>query len=152
MSGVFRNIDSPTPSLPGECVPPAFGAGGGHTHWVERGWGVNILEEARHSSVLYICKYFVVGNIPVQNYALLALSSFALFLQSKFAVFLPPKKLPFQLLKSTRCSVLRRIFLMIFCLLNFCTFYANHFCQENIYHRTPPASIPLVLQGCLAKG
>jgi hypothetical protein len=22
MSGVFRNIDPPTPSLPGECVPP----------------------------------------------------------------------------------------------------------------------------------
>ncbi len=26
----------------GECTPPpAFGAGGGHTPWVERGWGVN---------------------------------------------------------------------------------------------------------------
>ncbi len=24
---------------PGECVPPAFGAGGGHTRWVERGVG-----------------------------------------------------------------------------------------------------------------
>ncbi len=23
------------------------------------GWGVNILEDARHSSVLYLCKYFV---------------------------------------------------------------------------------------------
>ncbi len=22
-------------------------------------WGVNILEDARHSSVLYVCKYFV---------------------------------------------------------------------------------------------
>jgi hypothetical protein len=31
MSGVFRNID---PSPPGECVPPAFGAGGGQTRWV----------------------------------------------------------------------------------------------------------------------
>ncbi len=41
------------------CVPPAFSAGGGHTRWVERGWGVNIVEDARHSSVLYICKYFV---------------------------------------------------------------------------------------------
>ena len=29
---------------------PAFGAGGGHTHWVER--GVTILEDARHSIVL----------------------------------------------------------------------------------------------------
>ncbi len=43
MSGVFQNID---PSPPGECVPPppAFGAGGGHTRWVERGWGVNSSE------------------------------------------------------------------------------------------------------------
>jgi hypothetical protein len=27
MSGVFQNIDPSTPSPPGECVPPAFGAG-----------------------------------------------------------------------------------------------------------------------------
>jgi hypothetical protein len=42
MSGVFQNIDPPppTPSPPGECVPAhAFGAGGGHTRWVERGLG-----------------------------------------------------------------------------------------------------------------
>jgi hypothetical protein len=39
--------------------PPAFGAGGGQTRWVERGWGFNILEDARHCSVLYIRKYFV---------------------------------------------------------------------------------------------
>ncbi len=25
---------------------------------MERAWGVNILEDAGHSSVLYICKYF----------------------------------------------------------------------------------------------
>ncbi len=55
MSGVFP----PPPSPPGECVPPAFGTGGGHPRWVERGWGVNILEDARHSSVLYIFQYFV---------------------------------------------------------------------------------------------
>jgi hypothetical protein len=36
MSGVFRNIDPPQP---GECVPLAFGEGGGHTRWVEKGWG-----------------------------------------------------------------------------------------------------------------
>jgi len=57
MSGVFQNID---PSPPGECVPPAFNAGGGHTHWAERGWGVYSLEDARHCSVLYMCKYFVI--------------------------------------------------------------------------------------------
>ncbi len=32
-------ILTPTPSPPGECVPPAFGAGGGQTGWVVRGWG-----------------------------------------------------------------------------------------------------------------
>jgi hypothetical protein len=36
MSLVFQNIDPPPP---GECVPPAFGAGGGHTRWVEKGVG-----------------------------------------------------------------------------------------------------------------
>jgi hypothetical protein len=57
MSGVFRNIDPP-PHLTGRRVctppPPAFGAGGGHTRWVERGWGVNSPEDARLCSVLYI--------------------------------------------------------------------------------------------------
>jgi hypothetical protein len=60
MSGVFRNID---PSPPGECLPPpAFGAEGGHTPWVDRRWGVNSLEDARHCSVLYICKYLCFKN------------------------------------------------------------------------------------------
>ncbi len=45
MSGVFRKIDPPPP--PGECVPPAFGAG-----W-RGGEGVNSSEDARHCSVLY---------------------------------------------------------------------------------------------------
>ncbi len=43
--------------------PPAFGVEGGHTRWVERGWGVNISEDARHCSVLYTCKYFVVLDL-----------------------------------------------------------------------------------------
>jgi hypothetical protein len=67
MSGVFQNIDPrPTPSPPGECVYlPAFGAGGGHTRWVERGGGglIFILEDARHRSVLYIRMYFVETGI-----------------------------------------------------------------------------------------
>jgi len=44
------------------CPPPAFGAGGGHTRCVERGWGINCSEDARHCSVLYICKYFVINT------------------------------------------------------------------------------------------
>jgi hypothetical protein len=59
MSGVFQNIDLPLPHFPASVYPPVFGTGGGHTRWVERGCGVNILEDARHSSVLFICKYFV---------------------------------------------------------------------------------------------
>jgi hypothetical protein len=45
MSGVFQNIDPRPPHR----RPPAFGAGGGHTRWMEREWGVNTLEDARHA-------------------------------------------------------------------------------------------------------
>jgi hypothetical protein len=48
---------SPPPNHPASVYLPAFGAGGGHTRWLERGWA-NILEDARHNSVLYICKFF----------------------------------------------------------------------------------------------
>jgi hypothetical protein len=59
MAGVFQTIDPHPPNR--HHPPPAFGAGLGHTRWVEMGvgGGVNILEDARHSSVLYVCKYFV---------------------------------------------------------------------------------------------
>ncbi len=42
----------------------AFGAGGGHTRWGGEGvWGgFNSSEDARHCSVLYICKYFVMSK------------------------------------------------------------------------------------------
>jgi hypothetical protein len=60
MPGVFQKIEPPPPSLPGECVPPAYGAWGGHTRWVERGVGGQYFGRRRYSSVLYICKYFVL--------------------------------------------------------------------------------------------
>jgi hypothetical protein len=44
-------------------TPHPLTAGGGHTRWGERGWGVNSSEDARHCSVLYICKYFVGGTM-----------------------------------------------------------------------------------------
>jgi hypothetical protein len=79
MSGVFRNIDPPTPPPQrpawGSPPPPAFGARGGHTRWVETGWGVNSSEDARHCSVLYICKYFVTWSICVGENFLLFLYS-----------------------------------------------------------------------------
>jgi hypothetical protein len=64
MSDVFQNIDPPPPHRSASVYPPAaFGAGGGHTRWVERGWGFNILEDAKNCSVLYIRKYFVAMYI-----------------------------------------------------------------------------------------
>ncbi len=59
MSGVFRNIDLSQPHRPATL---AFGAGGGHTREEEGGDG-NSSEDARHCSVLYICKYFVSPNL-----------------------------------------------------------------------------------------
>ncbi len=53
-------------ALPGsvQCVPPRLWCGG-RTHSLGgEGWGVNLLEDVRHSSVLYICRYFVVCTIP----------------------------------------------------------------------------------------
>jgi hypothetical protein len=63
MSGVLENIDPPPPHRPASVYPPPLWCGGGHTRWVERGWGVNSLEDARHCSVLYIRKYFVAVTI-----------------------------------------------------------------------------------------
>jgi hypothetical protein len=65
MPGVLQHIElwTPPPHRPASVYPPPpppLVRGGGHTRWVEKGWGVNILEDGRHSSVLYICKYFVV--------------------------------------------------------------------------------------------
>ncbi len=51
MSGVFQNIDHPP------CHRPVPLAG-----WRGKG-GVNILEDARHCSVLYICMYFVTPSL-----------------------------------------------------------------------------------------
>jgi hypothetical protein len=50
VSGVFQHIDPPHPlSTQRVCPPPAPKAGGGvHTRREVRGWGVNILEDARH--------------------------------------------------------------------------------------------------------
>jgi hypothetical protein len=64
MSGVFGNVYPPAPHRPASV---AFDAGGGHTRWVERGGGVNSSEDARHCSVLCICKYFVTYSYAYCN-------------------------------------------------------------------------------------
>jgi hypothetical protein len=55
----------PPPHRPASVYPPPFGARVGHTRWVERGCGVNSSEDARHCSVLYICKYFVMSTFLI---------------------------------------------------------------------------------------
>jgi hypothetical protein len=44
---VFQIIDPPSPSPPGEWVPPAFVAGGGQTRQAERGMGGGIFWKTR---------------------------------------------------------------------------------------------------------
>ncbi len=51
MSCVFQNIDPPPPSPPGDCVPPAFVAGGGHTRRVERGDGESIFRKTQDTAL-----------------------------------------------------------------------------------------------------
>jgi hypothetical protein len=84
MSSFFQNIDPPIPSPPGECVPPRLcWGGGGHTRRVERGVGVNILEDARHSSVLYLHVYrilFAVPYIPISVWQNVFSSDYSIFL------------------------------------------------------------------------
>jgi hypothetical protein len=64
MSGVFQNIDPSHPLTARRvCTPPPLVRGEDTLARGREGWGVNILEDARHRSVLYICKYFVRGPI-----------------------------------------------------------------------------------------
>ncbi len=64
MSGVFQILLTPHPLTARRvCTPPPrMVQGGGHTRWMH-GEGFNILEDARHCSVLYIRKYFVLRDI-----------------------------------------------------------------------------------------
>jgi hypothetical protein len=72
MAGVFqniKNIDPPPTHRPESVYPPPLMrgedtlAGGG-------GGGVNILEDAKHCSVLYIRKYFVVYPVLMVSLSL----------------------------------------------------------------------------------
>jgi hypothetical protein len=69
VSGVFQNIDPPTPPLTARrvCYPPPSVRGEDALAGLRGGWGVNILEDARHSSILYICEYFVCGWIAINQ-------------------------------------------------------------------------------------
>jgi hypothetical protein len=60
MAGVFQNIDLPSPQRPASVYPPPLVRVEDKLARGRGGWGVNILEDVRHSSVLYVCKYVVV--------------------------------------------------------------------------------------------
>jgi hypothetical protein len=63
MSGVFQNIDPSPPTARRVCLRlPLVREEDTLAGW-RGGWVVNILEDAIHSSVLYICKYFVFGPL-----------------------------------------------------------------------------------------
>jgi hypothetical protein len=62
MAGVFQNTDSTSPHRPASVYPPPLVRGEDTLAGWREGWGLNILEDVRHSSVLYVCKYFVTYN------------------------------------------------------------------------------------------
>jgi hypothetical protein len=68
MSVVLRNIVPPPPHRPASVYPhpPPLVRGEDTLAGWRGGWGVNILEDARHSSVLYICKYFVGCGVEME--------------------------------------------------------------------------------------
>ncbi len=53
MAGVFQNIDPLPPRRPASVYPPPLVRGEDTLAGRRGGWRVNILEDARHSSVLY---------------------------------------------------------------------------------------------------
>jgi hypothetical protein len=57
MSGVFRNIDPPPPHRPASVYSLRLWCGGRTHSPGGEGVGVHSSEDARHRSVLYICKY-----------------------------------------------------------------------------------------------
>jgi hypothetical protein len=87
MSGVFRNVDPP-PSHRLASVypppPPPLVRGEDTLAGWRGGGGVNCSEDARHYSVLYICKYFVdLGQQPIfsQQYTIHSRIMCSCFLQ-----------------------------------------------------------------------
>ncbi len=65
MSVVFQNIDPHPPLRPASVYPPPLLRGEDTLAGWRRGWGVNILEDARHSSVLYLYRIPFGSNCPV---------------------------------------------------------------------------------------
>ncbi len=71
MSGVFRNIapPPPPPHRPASVYPPPLARGEDTlAGWRGVGGSIVCLEDARHCSVLYICKYFVSFSNQISSF------------------------------------------------------------------------------------
>ncbi len=75
MSGVFRNIDPrPTPSPPGECVPPFGVGGGGDTLAGWRGGGGSIVRKTPGTALYSIYpKYCTLWDLGSGGLALMTM-------------------------------------------------------------------------------
>jgi hypothetical protein len=70
MSGVFQNIDPHPPYRPASMYPPPLVRGKDTLAGLRGEWGGGggqYFGRRRHSSVLYIRKYFVVGGISASD-------------------------------------------------------------------------------------
>jgi hypothetical protein len=61
MAGVFQNIDPHPPTARRVCTPRLWC--GGRTHSLVGVGGGGQFEDVRHSSVFYVCKYFVLYSL-----------------------------------------------------------------------------------------
>ncbi len=57
------NWDSPTPLAAGECAPPPYGTGGGHTRLRLKGWGSPNSNEGTYTVVLYMYNCIYISTL-----------------------------------------------------------------------------------------
>jgi hypothetical protein len=63
MAGVFQNIDPPPPSLPGDCVPPAFDALARRREGCCQYFG---RRQTQLCTLRTVCKYFVSSSKKIK--------------------------------------------------------------------------------------
>jgi hypothetical protein len=62
---------TPHPLTARRVCTPAFGAGGGHSRWVERGWGVNSSKDASTVCTVYACTLYSPTFMSLRRSAVL---------------------------------------------------------------------------------
>ncbi len=89
VSGVLRTIDTPPPLHPASVSSLCTKRGGGYTCRAVRGWGVNILEDARHWIGLF--KYNPSSGFMMKGILLWVLQSL-LFLAVRSVLYEGPEE------------------------------------------------------------